>query len=283
MKKAKIILSFLSLSLILSAAQCSETEDYITTEPQPSPTENTTEIMKKPQEVVLKSSSYDIINTYPHDQNAFTQGLIYHNGFLYEGTGLNGESSLRKVNLQTGEVLQKYELAEEYFGEGITIWNDKIIQLTWQSKKGFIYNLETFEKLGEFSYNTEGWGLTHDDKYLIMSDGSDKLFFLDPETFTEVKRIRVHYQNRYIKRLNELEYINGEIFANVWFTDQIIRINPETGEVTGYLDLQELTANEPNLSHNNNVLNGIAYNPQTNHLFVTGKLWSNLYEIKLND
>lgn len=286
MKKVKIILSCFCLSLILSAAQCSNTEEIVTPNPQNTNTENTnTETMDKPvetpSEIVNQQSDYDIINTYNHDNNAFTQGLIYHNGFLYEGTGLNGESSLRKVNLETGEVLQKYELPEEYFGEGITIWNNKIIQITWQSKKGFIYDLETFEKLGEFSYNTEGWGITHDTQYLIMSDGSDILYFLDPETFTEVKRIQVNYNNRSIKRINELEYINGEIFANVWLTDKIIRINPETGEVNGFLDLQELTENEPDLR--DNVLNGIAYNSETNHLFITGKLWSNLYEIKLNN
>jgi glutaminyl-peptide cyclotransferase len=285
MKKFKIILSFICLSLILSGAQCTETNENIGANGENINTENgNIETMNKPveisPEVALKQSSYEVINIYPHDNKAFTQGLIYYNGFLYEGTGLNGESSLRKVELETGKVLQKYDLAQEYFGEGITIWNNKIIQLTWQSQKGFIYDLETFEKLGEFSYPTEGWGLTHDDQYLIMSDGSDRLYFLDPETFKEVKQVRVHYNNRSIIRINELEYINGEIFANVWLTDKIIRINPDTGEVNGFYDLQNLTANEPNLR--DNVLNGIAYNPETNHLFVTGKLWSNLYEIKLN-
>ena len=273
MKKVKKILYFIFISLILSAAQCNEKEEIVLSKPE----ENNN--IDNTQEVVMKRSSYEIINTYNHDNKAFTQGLIYYQNFLYEGTGLYGESSLRKVNIETGEVLQIYEIPEQYFGEGITIWEDKIIQLTWQSQKGFIYDLETFEKIGEFNYPTQGWGLTHNDEYLIMSDGSDRLYFLDPQSFTKVKEIRVFYNNLYLTRLNELEYINGEIFANVWLTDQIVRINPETGEVIGFLDFSELKANEPNLS--DNVLNGIAYNSQTNHLFITGKLWSKLYEIKL--
>lgn len=281
MKKSFFILTCLCFSIILGASQCSNQEQSAILNPQNTNQETMNQTPPNPSEIINKETDYQIINTYPHDPQAFTQGLIYDNNFLYEGTGLNGQSSVRKVNLETGEILQKYSLPEEYFGEGITIFNNKIIQLTWRSQKGFIYNLETFEKIGEFSYPTEGWGITHDNQYLIMSDGSENLYFLDPETFTEVKTIKVNYQNRYIRRINELEYINGEIFANVWLTDKIIRINPETGEVKGFLDFKQLVDREPDLS--DNVLNGIAYNPENNHLYITGKLWSNLYEIKLNN
>lgn len=220
------------------------------------------------------------MKTYPHDQQAFTQGLVYHQGFLYEGTGLRGRSSLRKVELETGKVLQIHQLPARYFGEGIVIWQDKIIQLTWTSQVGFVYDRETFEQIGEFNYPTEGWGITHDGEKLIMSDGTNTLYFLDPETFAEIGQVKVKYGNQPVNRLNELEYINGEVFANVWMTDWIVRIDPNTGQVVGAIDLTGLYYPDAQFK-GNDVLNGIAYDPEGDRLFVTGKLWPNLYEIEL--
>ncbi|NEP12161.1 MAG: glutaminyl-peptide cyclotransferase [Symploca sp. SIO2C1] len=227
--------------------------------------------------------TYSIVKTYPHDREAFTQGLIYHDGVLYEGTGLRGKSSLRRVELETGKVLQIHPLNRRYFGEGITLWENRIIQLTWTSQKGFVYNPETFEKLREFTYRTEGWGITHDTKRLIMSDGTDTLYFLNPDTFEEIGSIQVQYQDKPVTHLNELEYINGEIFANVWQTDLIARISPQTGRVLSWIDLTGLLESESQLSSygSEDVLNGIAYDELGDRLFVTGKLWPKLFEIKL--
>jgi glutamine cyclotransferase len=224
--------------------------------------------------------SYRILNTYPHDSQAFTQGLIYHNGILYESTGLRGQSSLRQVELNTGKVLQRTSLNSRYFGEGITLWQDKIIQLTWRSQIGFVYDPKTFKKLKSFVYNTEGWGITHDDQQLIISDGSDKLYFWDANTYKEIRTIQVRDQTKPIFNLNELEYINGEIFANVWQTNHIARISPSTGQVLGWIDLTGLLDSDPS-KHKRDVLNGIAYDKEGKRLFVTGKLWSKLFEIKI--
>lgn len=222
---------------------------------------------------------YRVIKTYPHDTQAFTEGLVYHQGFIYEGTGLEGKSSLRKVDLATGKILQTHQLAQTYFGEGITIWKNKIIQLTWKSHLGFVYDKKNFQLLNQFHYPTEGWGLTHNGKYLIMSDGTNTLFLLDPETFSEVRRIQVTYQGQPVNNINELEYINGEIFANIWQTDTIVRISPATGQVIGLIDLSQLRTPKERLQ--GDVLNGIAYDVKNKRLFVTGKLWSKLYEIEL--
>ena len=227
------------------------------------------------------SCGYQIVETYPHDNNAFTQGLVYYEGDFYEGTGLNGRSSLRKVDLETGNVLQNINLDNKYFGEGITLFEDKLIQLTWKAQTGFVYDRESFTKLGEFNYPTDGWGLTHDGEYLIMSDGSDRLFFLDPQTFEEVKRIEVSDRDQPVDKLNELEYINGEIYANIWMSDRIARISPATGQVLGWIDLSGLR--DSRLAANRDaVLNGIAYDAEDDRLFVTGKLWSNLFEIEVD-
>ena len=241
-----------------------------------------TEILSEiPPNSQVKSCSYQIVKTYPHDDNAFTQGLVYFDGDLYEGTGLNGHSSLRRVELETGKVLQKIDLESKYFGEGITLFEDKLIQLTWKSQIGFVYDRESFEKLQEFTYPTEGWGLTHDGQNLIMSDGSNNLFFLDPETFEEVKRISVSERNEPVEKLNELEYIKGEIYANVWMSDRIARISTTTGQILGWIDLSGLL--HPALAANRDaVLNGIAYDPENDRVFVTGKLWSNLFEIEID-
>jgi len=229
----------------------------------------------------IENCGYQIVNSYPHDNNAFTQGLVYYEGDFYEGTGLNGRSSLRKVDLETGNVLQNINLENKYFGEGITLFEDKLIQITWKAQTGFVYDRESFAKLQEFNYPTDGWGLTHDGEYLIMSDGSDSLFFLDPKTFEEVNRIEVRDRERPIDKLNELEYINGEIYANIWMSDRIVRISPKTGQVLGWIDLSGLRASSL-IGDRDAVLNGIAYDPQNDRLFVTGKLWSNLFEIEVD-
>ncbi|MGC1248248.1 MAG: glutaminyl-peptide cyclotransferase [Spirulinaceae cyanobacterium] len=223
--------------------------------------------------------NYQVVNTYPHDPQAFTQGLFYDQGFLYEGTGLYGQSSLRKVELTTGTVIQKTALPQRYFGEGISLWQDKIVQLTWKSQVGFVYNQETFNKEGEFTYPTEGWGITNDGDRLIMSDGTDNLYFLDPETFKQLGSIKVRYKDKPVRQLNELEYINGEIFANIWTTNFIARISPRTGEVLSLLDLRSLNPDAGKKGQD--VLNGIAYDEEGKRLFVTGKLWPKLYEIEL--
>jgi len=222
--------------------------------------------------------TYKVINTFPHDPRAFTQGLVFEDGFLYEGTGLNGRSELRKVELETGNVLQTHKLPEEFFGEGITIFGDRIIQLTYQSNVGFVYNKGTFELLREFSYPTEGWGLTHDGKYLIMSDGTPMLYFLDPETFAQNHKIMVLDQDSPVWGLNELEYINGQIYANVWPTERIVRIEPETGRVIGWIHTEGILHDH---SEPVDVFNGIAYDAANRRLFVTGKFYPKLYEIKL--
>lgn len=224
--------------------------------------------------------TYNIVNTYPHDRSAFTQGLVFEDGFLYEGTGLYRQSTLRRVELETGDVLQIRELPAEFFGEGITIYGDKIIQLTWQSNVGFVYDKNSFELLQQFNYSTEGWGITHDETCLIMSDGTSTLHFLDPQTFEEIGQLAVFDDNGPVTRLNELEYVQGEIYANVWQTDRIARISPATGRVVGWIDLEGILTAEDR-SEPVDVLNGIAYDADTDRLFVTGKLWPKLFEIDL--
>ncbi len=224
--------------------------------------------------------TYKTVNTYPHDPEAFTQGLVFEDGVLYEGTGRLGRSTLRKVVLETGEILQHYEVPAQYFGEGITIFGNRIIQLTWQSKIGFVYDKESFERLRSFTYPTEGWGITHDGNRLIMSDGTSTLYFWDPETFQEVGRIEVRGETGPVTRLNELEYIGGEVYANVWQTDRIVRIDPRTGRVAGWIDLAGLLGPEDR-DRQVGVLNGIAYERKKKRLFVTGKLWPRLFEIEL--
>ncbi|TKJ36532.1 MAG: glutamine cyclotransferase [Planctomycetes bacterium B3_Pla] len=224
--------------------------------------------------------TYEIVNTFAHEPNAFTQGLVFEDGFLYEGTGLNGSSELRKVELETGKVLRTRKLPDEYFGEGITIFGDRIIQLTFQSNVGFFYDKETFELLQEFSYPTEGWGLTHDSEHLIMSDGTPMLYFLNPQTFEQVRKIMVIEKENVLWGLNELEYIEGQIYANVWPRDRIVRIDPKTGRVNGWINFKGLLAPR-DYNKDMDVFNGIAYDPAGDRLFVTGKCWPKLFEVKL--
>jgi glutamine cyclotransferase len=223
---------------------------------------------------------YKIVNTYPHDPRAFTQGLVFADDLLYEGTGLRGQSSLRKVDLKTGNILQIRQLSAQFFGEGITIYGNRIIQLTWRARVGFVYDKQTFQLLDTFNYPTEGWGITHDGRSFIMSDGTSTLYLLDPQTFQEVGRLEVHTRDGPVSRLNELEYVQGEIYANVWKTDRIARISPQTGEVVGWIDLEGLLRQEDR-NRRIDVLNGIAYDVKNDRLFVTGKLWPKLFEIEL--
>ena len=222
--------------------------------------------------------TYSVVNVYPHDEAAFTQGLVFEDGFLYEGTGLWDQSTLRRVELETGNITQLYSLPDNLFGEGITIFEDRIIQLTWKSGKGFVYDRSSFDLLQQFEYPTEeGWGITHDGSRLIMSDGTANLYFLDPETFQTTGQVEV-YDEEPVTSLNELEYINGRVYANIWKKDRIAIINPETGNVTSWIDLSGINDAEKT---SENVLNGIAYDQNGDRLFVTGKRWSKLFEIKL--
>jgi glutamine cyclotransferase len=224
---------------------------------------------------------YKIINRYPHDPNAFTQGLIYVDGVLYESTGIKiTPSSLRQVDLTSGELLQYQALGNEYFGEGLVLWQDKLIQLTWQNRVAFVYDRDSFELLENWTYATEGWGITQNGRCLIMSDGSSELYFRDPETFAEVGRVTVQDQNGPVRLLNELEFINGEVWANVWQSNRIVRIDPASGQVVGSIDLSGLL-DPATLSQPTDVLNGIAYDDMNGRLFVTGKLWPTLFEIEL--
>lgn len=234
------------------------------------------------QSKAIPTLGYEVINTYPHDSQAFTQGLVYDgNGLLFEGTGLNGQSSLRLVNLQNGTVLKKTNLTSELFGEGIALWKEHIVQLTWQSGLGLVYDKENFTKIGNFSYSTEGWGITSDNNSLIMSDGSNVLHILDPESFAEKGQIWVTANGLPLTGLNELEYVKGEIYANVWPTYWIAIISPETGEVTARVNLMGIMKTNETEGKSVDVLNGIAYDASEDRLFVTGKLWPRLYEIRL--
>jgi len=206
--------------------------------------------------------------------------LVFEDGVLYEGTGLNGRSTLRRVELETGEVLQIHELPAQFFGEGVTVYGNDIIQLTWQAHVGFVYDRDSFELLQEFNYSTQGWGITHDGERLIMSDGTATLYFLDPETFEEIGRVGVYDNDGSVNRLNELEYVQGEIYANVWQTNCIARIDPQTGQVVGCIELKGLLTPEDR-DEPVDVLNGIAYDAENARLFVTGKLWPKLFEIEL--
>jgi glutaminyl-peptide cyclotransferase len=265
---------FIALLLLNACNNGSENEEQQVTVPGlPSPT----------------GISYSLVKDYPHDTASFTQGLIYYKGILYESTGnpntsLNNGSWVGPVDLKTGKQTKKVTLSSDFFGEGITILNDKVYHITWENRKGFVYDLTTFRKLEEFSYNHEGWGITNNGKELIVSDGSSNLYFWDPETLKEIRRISVQDNNGLRNNINELEFINGAVYANVWQTNEILKIDPATGNVTGKLDMSSLKQSYPELMGGNEsekVLNGIAFDSTGNRLFVTGKNWSKLFEIKL--
>lgn len=233
-------------------------------------------------DIVPTEYTYQRVTYYTHDPNAFTEGLFYHNGFLYENTGQNGESSLRKVELETGRVLEQVFLRDQYFGEGIALWKDMIFQLTYRAREGFVYTIDGFEQIKSFNFATEtseGWGMTTVDDKLVMSDGSENLYFLDPETLTESKRLKVYDNNGPLKNINELEYIDGIIYANVWLTDYLVTIDLSTGKVLSKIDLTGLM--NAQTSRLVKELNGIAYDHNGKRLFVTGKYWPRLYEIRL--
>ncbi|MBP8960335.1 MAG: glutaminyl-peptide cyclotransferase [Bacteroidales bacterium] len=233
-------------------------------------------------DIVPKRCGYVVINSYPHDSEAFTQGLVYHKGYLYEGTGQENKSSLRKTNLKTGEIISQHNLESRFFGEGIAILNNKIYQLTWQTKVGFVYDLETMQQINKFYYPTEGWGLTTMDNKLVMSDGSNILYIIDPEMFLTISQIEVCDNKGIVTNLNELEYINGEIWANIWETDLIARIDPESGKVLAYIDLKGIM-DVPGFDISVNVLNGIAFDRDNGRIFVTGKNWPKLFEIQVKE
>ena len=224
---------------------------------------------------------YRVINAFPHDSRAFTQGLVYRDGFLFESTGRFGLSSIRKVRLETGEIVKAHRIGNRYWGEGLTDWKDQLIQLTWQAKIAFVYDSASFSLQNTLHYTGEGWGLTHDGTQLIMSDGSDILRLLDPVGFGLNRRIPVRDGSTPVYRMNELEYVRGEVFANIWHTDRIARISPATGMVVGWIDLTGLLPPVYQLNDPEAVLNGIAYDADNNRLFVTGKLWPRLFEIEL--
>jgi len=252
--------------------------------------ENKTKKVTKPVYIMADSApeiyTYKIINTYPHDKGAYTQGLEYQNGFLYEGTGQRGKSSIRKVALESGEILQQKDLDSNYFGEGITILNNKLYQLTWQGGIGLVYDLETFDKEKEFKYtkSREGWGLTNNGEKLIKTDGTERIWFINSNSLIEENYIEVYTNKQKVEKLNELEYINGKIYANRWQLNSILIIDPSSGKVEGVANLnslKDLIAKEQTLEENDDVLNGIAFDKEKNRLFVTGKHWSKLYEIEL--
>ncbi len=223
--------------------------------------------------------NYRVVRSYPHDHEAYTQGLVFHDNVFYESTGLNGRSSVRKVRVETGEVLQIRRLDSRYFGEGLAVVGNNMIQLTWQTEVGFVYDLASFEPRRTFSYTGEGWGLTNDGKRLVMSDGSPVLRFLDPATLKETGRLTVKDAGIPVEQLNELEIVKGEIYANVYQTHRIARISPKTGQVVAWIDLTGLLSERE--SAGVDVLNGIAYDAATDRLFVTGKLWPKLFEIQI--
>ena len=224
---------------------------------------------------------YQVVHAYPHDINAFTEGLFFLNGYLYESTGLAGHSSVRKVRLETGQVVQRATLPDDVFGEGIAPWNGRLVGLTWKGQVGYVLDLDSFDTKGQFGYPGEGWGLTHDDTEMVMSDGTSDIRFLNPNTLIETHRIHVTAQGKPVDQLNELEWVDGEIYANIWQTDRIARIDPRTGNVVGWIDCKGLLPKKDFIPQHTDVLNGIAYDAATKRLFVTGKFWPKVFEIRL--
>lgn len=226
--------------------------------------------------------TYEVINEYPHDNQAFTQGFVYHDGYFYESTGQNGESTLRKTDIISGKVLQKLDLERQYFGEGLTIKEGKIYQLTWRKKVGFVYDLATFELEKTFDYgqSKEGWGLTHNNEYLVKTDGTERMWFINPKTFKEVSYIETYTNKRKAEKLNELEFVKGKVYANIWQQNSILIVEPSTGAIEGIANLKGLQS-KAGQKGEDNVLNGIAYDAENDRLYVTGKNWNKVFEIKL--
>jgi glutaminyl-peptide cyclotransferase len=245
-------------------------------------TENLESNLRVLSDVVPKAEKFTVVKTYPHSKEDFTEGFEYYNGYLYESTGLEGKSLIKKTDLNSGKVLKEAALDKQYFGEGITILDNKIFQLTWKNKKGFVYNLDDFKFIQNFSYNTEGWGMTNNGKELIMSDGTNKIYFLNPNSFTVTSNLEVYDNVSSIANINELEYYKGNIYANVWRTFLILKIDAATGKVMARMDLEELI-NKAGNQQEIDVLNGITVNPNTGNLLVTGKLWNKIFEIKISE
>lgn len=282
---ALIVLFVLALS-----SSCSETKTSSNNSPPGRPAQTNSAASTKPgtgaENQTAKLVSHEVINSYPHDSRAFLQGLVFHDAGFYESTGQLGESTLRRVELATGRVIKKHDLPPDVFGEGVALVGDRLFQLTWQNKKGFVYDRETFRLLQEFRYDTEGWGLAFDGTNLILSDGTSDLTFFDPQTYKPVRKLRVTPDrqlllglNEPVLDLNELEFIEGEIWANIWHEDLILRIDPASGRVTSYLNLKELRPRET-LNDDEAVLNGIAYDSSQKRIFVSGKRWPRVFEIR---
>ena len=273
-KPSRVVVAVIALGVVASAGIFLFTSKRSGSTSKP----DVSTLTKPGSEGRAKQVFYQVINSYPHDPTSFTQGLLWHEGSLYESTGQYGESKLRKLEFPTGRVVREIKLSPELFGEGLALVDGRLIQLTWKSRRGFVYDLNTFRLLEEFKYDTEGWGLTYDGKNLILSDGSSDLFYLDPQTFRLVKKLPVRFNGQPIRELNELEFIDGEIWANAWQTDLILRIDPSTGQVTSFLDLKGILAPSDKTGREN-VLNGIAYDAGRNRIFITGKLWPRVFEI----
>jgi glutaminyl-peptide cyclotransferase len=274
----------IALSLLLGSTACRQSaQPPPSLKAVPAAAQSTTEEQQQNPIVPVRVPTYrvEVVNAYPHDGTAFTQGLVYHQGQLYESTGLERQSSLRRVELETGRVLRKVDILPQYFGEGLVLFNNKFIQLTWVHGIALQYDFNSFEQTGSFRYSGEGWGITHDGQQLIMSDGTADIRFLDPTNFQEKRRVTVTDNGRPINRLNELEYVKGEIWANVWYTDRIVRIQPATGNVVGWIDLAGLLNPADNPNGRADVLNGIAYDAERDRIFITGKLWPKLFEIRV--
>lgn len=269
-----IVVIAVSFGLIMFSSSKSNSRDQVNTS-RPDKT-STADGATEPARLV----EYEVVNSYPHDREAFLQGLIWHGGSLYESTGLNGRSTLRHIEFPSGKIVKSVKLSPEFFGEGLALVGNRLFQLTWHARRGFIYDLDTFNLLGEFTYDGEGWGLTYDGTHLIMSNGSDALTYLNVENFKPTRKLSVTMNGRPVRQLNELEFIEGEIWANVWQRDIILRINPATGRVTSYLDMKGLMPQEMRAG-GEDVLNGIAYDAERKRIFVSGKLWPRIFEIRL--
>ncbi|MBN2029367.1 glutaminyl-peptide cyclotransferase [bacterium] len=281
-----LLLPLIILLLSLSLAGCDPAVGYVSTTKRStllSPTlyVSTQTPTASPTGEAITNFSPVIVKEYPHDSSAFTQGLVIHENILYESTGLYGNSSIRKVNINTGGIEKIRYLPEQYFAEGIAIVNDRIIQITWKSGVGFVYNLETFELINTFEYQHEGWGLTYDGDLLYMSDGTEKIHVLNPMDYSEVDVIEVRYNNEPLQLINELEYIDGSIYANIWKTSEIAIIHPMSGRVTGWINLEDLVERFHEYPRHIDVLNGIAYNADKGKIYITGKLWPKLFEIQI--